>query len=163
MSTHLITRSLTLTRTADVPAAYTAGDVVGRATAAGGAVLSFASGGGSGNPFMITGSELRIDLTAVPATMTSFRLQLYNATPPSALGDHGAWDLPAGDAASYIGYIDLGTPVDVGSTLYVQAINLNKAVRVGENATLFAYLQTIGTYTPASGTTHLIALHAEGY
>jgi hypothetical protein len=159
---HLFTRTLALTRTADVNA-YIAGDVVGSAVAAGGAVLTFSSSGGAASPFSITGSELRVDLTAVPATMTSFRLHLYNATPPSALGDNAAWDLPAGDTASYVGYVDLGTPVDVGSTLYVQALNLNKAVRIAENAPIYAYLQTIGAYTPASGTTMLIALHSIGY
>ena len=162
MAVHLLSRVLNLTRTADV-VAYTAGDVIGSSASAGGAVLSFPSSGGNGKSFVVNGSELRIDLNAIPSGMTSLRLYLYSATPPSNLADNAAWDLPAGDASVFLGYVDLGTPVDLGSTLYVQAVNLGKAVRVREDSTLFGYLVTIAGYTPASGTTHQIVLHAEGY
>lgn len=161
MAKHFFSRKLDITRPANTTA-YTALDVVGTSTAAGGAVHVVNTGGGANGGFMIQGSEFRVDLTSVPAGMTSFRLYLYSATPPSALADNAAWDLPAGDVSVFLGYVDLGTPVDLGSTLYVQAINLNKTVNLSENATLYAYLQTTAGYTPASGTTMSLTLHAEG-
>jgi hypothetical protein len=86
--------SVTLTRTADTNA-YTANDVVGAATGST-AALSFASLGPPGANIMVTGCRLRIDVAAVPSGMTSFDLHLYDATPPSALGDNAAFDLPSG-------------------------------------------------------------------
>ena len=108
---------------------------------------------------MITTVELEIDVTAVPSGMTSFNLHLYSVTPPSALGDNAAWDLPSGDRASYLGYISLGTPVDVGSTLYVQTTQVNKHVKLA-GTSLFAYLVTVGAYTPSASVVKKITLHA---
>jgi hypothetical protein len=81
--------------------------------------------------------------------MTSFRLHLYDATPPSATADNAAWDLPAGDRANYLGYVDLGSPVDVGATLYVQTDQVNKQFRAS-TADLYGYLVTNGGFTPAA-------------
>lgn len=155
--------SNTLTRTANLTA-YTAGDVLGidNAGSAGAAALTFASMGPSaGGDILITDAELEIDKTSIPSGMTSFRLHLYSVTPPSALLDNAAWDLPSGDRASYMGYIDLGAPADLGSTLYVQTsgINLKRTLASGS---LYAYLVTNGGYTPASGDVHKITLHALG-
>lgn len=148
-------------RTADTNA-YTAGDVVGAGTGAAGAVITFTSMGLAAGDVMITDADLLINVNAVPSGMTSFRLHLYNATPPSALGDNAAWDLPAGDQAAYLGYVDLGTPVDVGSSLFVQQGGVNKKLRMGASTSLFGYLVTNGAYTPASGTTHYPRLNAVG-
>ena len=153
---------LSLTRTADTNA-YAAGDVIGTGTGSGNAVLDLGVlGPAAGGEVMITGATLEIDLAAVPSGMTSFRLHLYNAAPPSALADNAAWDLVSGDRASYLGYVDLGTPQDVGSTLFVQAdqINSQKTMPAGH---LFGYLVTNGGYTPASATVHKIILHAAGF
>ena len=111
---------------------------------------------------MITDTDFRIDLTGVISGMTTFRLHLYNITPPSALGDNAAWDLPAGDRASYLGYLDLGTIVDLGSTLYVERNGVNKKLLMGATTSLFGYLVTIGTYTPSSADVHTIRLNAVG-
>jgi len=151
--------AVTLTRTADTNA-YAANDVLGAATGST-AALTFSSMGTSGKRIMITSCALEIDATAVISGQTSYRLYLYNVTPPSALGDNAAWDLPSGDRASFLGYVDLGTPVDLGSTLYVEANNINKQI-VLSSANLFAYLVTNGAYTPASATVHVITLHAIG-
>lgn len=153
--------SVAITRPADT-SAYTAGDVIGTATGSTAGQqfdigqTAWADGGGE---YMITSASLMVALAAVPSGMTSFRLHLYNVTPPSALGDNAAWDLPSGDRASYLGYVDLGTPVDLGSTLYVQQDFLNKQVTLlsGE---VFGYLRTIGAYTPASQTIYTVKLHA---
>lgn len=153
--------SNTLTRTADA-VAYVANDVIGinNAGSAGAAALTFASmGPGGGGDIIITDVELEIDKTAVPAGMTSFRLYLYSVTPPSALLDNVAFDLPAGDRASFMGYIDLGTPIDLGSTLYVQTTGINMK-RTLASSSMFGYLVTNGGYTPASADVHKITLHA---
>lgn len=152
--------SATLTRPNDT-AQYTAGDVIG-AAAGSTAALTFASIGTAAKVIRITGVRLEIDVNAVPSGMTSFRLHLYNVTPPSALGDNAVWDLPAGDRASYLGYVDLGTPADVGSTLYVQSTGLDYDFLMGATTGLFGYLVTNGTFTPSASTVKAITLYAMG-
>lgn len=155
LTTEGYSSSVALTRKADTTA-YTAGDVLGPES--GTSALTFTAGAGAGE-YLITSASLLVPLAAVPSGMGNFRLHLYNVTPPSAYADNAAWDLPAGDRASYLGYVDLGTPVDVGSTLYVEANQLNKQITLA-SASLFAYLQTQGGgYTPASGTIYTVGLH----
>ncbi|HXJ01296.1 MAG TPA: hypothetical protein VNH44_08725 [Micropepsaceae bacterium] len=148
--------AVTLTRTADTNA-YAANDVLGAATGST-AALTFASVGPNGGEVMITSASLEIDSSAVISGETSYRLYLYNVTPPSATGDNGAFDLPSGDRASFLGYIDLGTPVDLGSTLYVQTDNINKQIKLS-GTNIYAYLVTNGAYTPTSARIHVITLH----
>jgi hypothetical protein len=148
--------SVSVTRTNDTNA-YTAGDVIGAAVGST-AALTFSGLAASSGEFLITSSELQIDATAVISGETSYRLYLYNLTPPSALGDNAAWDLPSGDRASFLGYIDLGTPVDIGSTLYVQADGLNKQINLA-SGNVFGYLVTIGAYTPTASRVHKVTLH----
>lgn len=134
---------VTITRPANVTP-YTAGDVVG-------GVITFPSMGAAGSQAMLTSVDLRIDIAAIPSGMTSFRLYLYSVTPPSALADNAVWDLPAGDRAGFIGYIDLGSPLDLGSTLFTQLDTINKHVKLGAAETaLFGYLVTTGGFTPAA-------------
>lgn len=97
----------------------------------------------------IESSVLRVDLAAVISGMTSYTLHLYNVTPPSALGDNAAWDLPSGDRSAYLGSISLGTPADVGSTLYIETQNHNKRVKLS-GTSLFGYLVTAGGFTPSA-------------
>lgn len=149
--------AVSLTRTNDTNA-YTANDVIGAATGATAAV-EFASIGPSAGDILITTAELEIDRNAVISGETSYRLYLYNVTPPSASGDNDAWDLPSGDRASFLGYVDLGTPVDLGSTLYVQTTQVNKHLKLA-GTSLFAYLVTIGAFTPAAQTVYKVTLHA---
>lgn len=137
--------------------AYTANDVEGSATGST-AAIEFTNMGLSGGEVIITSAAMEIDITAIPAGMTSYRLYLYGVTPPSALGDNVAWDLPAGDRASYLGYIDLGSPVDLGSTLYVETTNINKQLKLA-GTSIFAYLVTNGGYTPAASTVQKITIH----
>lgn len=150
--------SLSVTRTADTNA-YTANDVIGTGTSSGGAVLTFA-GLPAGGEILITTAQLEIDVNAVPSGMTSFRLYLYDSSPGSALADNAAFDLPSGDRSAFKGYVDLGTPVDLGSTLYVETSGINKQASVPNNGTLYGYLVTNGGYTPGSGDVFKITLHA---
>lgn len=150
-----VTSVVQLTRPADTNL-YAANDVLGAATGAS-AALAFALGAGE---FNITSTELEIDASALIVSEAGYRLHLYSATPPSALGDNAAWDLPAGDRSVYLGHLDLGTPVDHGSTLYVQVANINRPI-VLTGANVYGYLITLASYTPTSGRVHKITLHGE--
>lgn len=153
--------SVSFPRTADTNA-YTANDVVGAATGSSAALEFDAIGAAAGGESLITTAQLEIDVSSIPSGMTSFRLYLYSVTPPSALGDNAAWDLPSGDRASFLGYVDLGSPVDLGSTLYVETYSINKQVTVPAGGKLFGYLVTNGGYTPGSAANFKIKLHATG-
>ena len=123
------------------------------------AAVEFKNMGPTGARIMITSTQLEIDATAVISGETSYRLHLYNITPPSASGDNAAWDLPSGDRASYLGFIELGTPVDLGSTLYVEQNIVNKQTSLSTQS-LWGYLVTIGAYTPTAQRVHKITLHS---
>lgn len=141
----------TITRPANTTP-YTTLDNVGGATDLG--VL-----GPSAKAVKITSAQLEIDVTAIPAGMTTFTLHLYSVTPPSATADNGAFDLPAGDRASYLGAFSLGTPADLGSTLYCEVADVNKQVLLA-GTHLFAYLVTTGGFTPAANSeVYKITMH----
>jgi len=159
ISSQAYSAAVTLTRTADTNA-YAANDVLGAATGST-AALTFASMGADAGRVNISSISIEIDIAAVPASMAGMRLHLYNVTPPSALGDNTAWDLPAGDRASYLGFVDFGTPVDLGSTLYVEANGVDKQVKLA-GTSLFGYLVTAAGYTPASATVHVLTVHTKG-
>ncbi len=135
------TAQTTVTRPANTTP-YGAGDVVGGA-------IQFSTIGPSGGQIVITGADLRIDVAAIPSGMTTFRLYLYNVTPPSAIADNSAWDLPSGDRASFLGYIDLGTVLDLVATLFVENDSVQKKILLSGSANVFGYLVTAGAFTPA--------------
>lgn len=147
---------VSLTRTSDTNA-YTANDVIGAATGST-AAIEFTSMGPSGVEVLLTSAALECDAAAVISGEAGYRLHLYGVTPPSALGDNAAWDLPSGDRASYLGFIDIGQPVDLGSTLYCEANNLGKQIKL-TGTSIFGYLVTLGAFTPASATVRKITLH----
>ena len=149
--------AVSLTRTADTNA-YTANDVIGAATGST-AALTFAIAPSAGGQVMITSVALECDASAVISGEAGYRLYLYNVTPPSALGDNAAWDLPSGDRASFLGFVDLGQPVDLGSTLYVETNGLQKQITAA-SGNVFAYLVTLGAFTPASATVRVITVHS---
>ena len=148
---------VSFTRPADT-VAYTAGDVVGATAAA----ITFPDIGPEFGVVQITDADLRVDVASVPAGMTSFRLHLYNVTPPSALADNAVWDLPAGDRASYLGYIDHGSPVDVGASLFVQTAGTGIKTIQLKTSSLFGYLVTNGGFTPTSAAVKTIRLNSMG-
>lgn len=143
---------VTITRPANTTA-YDVRDVVG-------GVQTFSSIGPSAATIVITGAELEIDIDAIPSGMTSFRLHLYSAAPGTNLADNVAFDLPSGDRASYLGFLDLGAPEDLGSTLYVATDGLNKQLKLA-NANLYAYLVTSSAFTPGNGDVLRVTLHAQ--
>lgn len=152
---------LSFARTADTNA-YAAGDVIGinAAGSPGSAIHTLTGAGPSGGSVIITGWDLTIDATAIPAGMTTFGLDLYDAS-PTAILDNAAFDLVTADQLKHIARLDDIAVVDVGSSLYAFADNLNKCIKLAAATTsLFAELRTNGAWTPASGTTFRIRLHA---
>ncbi len=156
--------TVTITRPANTTA-YAGGDAVGvadtgTAANAGSAILEFAGiGNGIQNGHArITSSDLRINLDAVPAGMTSFTLHLYNEA-PAAILDNAAWRLVAADRTKYLGRLAVGTPAGAGEALWVSADALNKHVKLA-SASLFGVLVTAGGYTPSSAEVLAITLRA---
>jgi hypothetical protein len=140
---------LSITRPANTTP-YSANDVIGTNSTA---ALTFASIGAANGHILLTSIDLLHEVTAIPAGMTSFRLYLYNATPPSALADNAAFDLAAGDLTAYIGYVDFGIINDLGSNLFVQADNVLKQVQCDSSGNLYGYLVTNGSWTPGANST----------
>lgn len=121
-----------------------------------GAAQQFSLGAVSDGRIMITDATLMI--SGATAEATAWRLYLYNVTPPSATADDGAWDLPSGDRASFLGYVDLGTAVDLGSTQWVQTSAINMSVKLADQS-VFGYLVNLTTVTPAN-IAHIVTLTA---
>jgi hypothetical protein len=153
--------SVSITRTNDTNA-YVANDVIGAATGSTAAITFASIGPSAGGEVMITSVEFEIDASAVISGETSYNLYLYNVTPPSAVGDNGAFDIPSGDRASFVGKIALGTPVDEGSTLYIRTDGVNAQVTVPSGGSLFGYLVTVGAYTPTASRVYKVTLHGVG-
>jgi hypothetical protein len=130
-------------------ASHVAGDVNGGAQ-------EFTSMGLSAGRIMITSASLEID--GGTAEATAWRLYLFNVTPPSAIADDGAFALPSGDRASYLGQIDIGTAVDLGDTQWVETHGINKQIKLS-GTSVFAYLVNLTTLTPAN-VAHIVTLHA---
>lgn len=126
---------------------HTAGDCNGAAG-------TFALAAPSASMFMITDVMLEID--GATAEATGWILYLYNITPPSATADDGAWDLPSGDRASFLGQVTIGTAIDKGSTQYVEVHSVNKVVKLA-GTSLFGYLVNDTTLTPAA-VAHIVTI-----
>lgn len=143
--------------------AYTALDVIGIADSgtpanAGSAIHTFTSAGPSGGVVFITGWDLTIDLTAVPSGMSSFNLDIYDAS-PTAILDNAAYDLVTADQAKHLVRLDAVTPADLGSSLFAGISNLNYQVKLASGVTsLYGILSTNGGYTPASATRYRVRI-----
>jgi hypothetical protein len=143
--------------------AYTALDVIGVADVdvaanAGSAVLEFPTMGPAGGSLTLDEVILLIALAAVPGSMTTFRLHLFDAA-PTAILDNAAMDIPAGDRTKYLGFVDLVAPVDMGATLISQTTGLNRPLKLAAGSTsLFGLLATTGGFTPTSGEAYRLTL-----
>ena len=138
---------VTITRPANVTA-YTSGDVVG--DTGGSAIFTLSSIGPSAGYVMVQSIELVLGISAVPSGMTNFRLHFYDAS-PTAIVDNAVFDVLSGDRTKYLGYIDLPSPVDLGSTCFTQIDYPGKMFKLASASTsLYCELQTIGGFTPAA-------------
>lgn len=100
----------------------------------------------AGQSFTIKNSAIRInDATAVGSVFT---LHFYSMTPPSAIADDAAFDIPSGDRTSYLGSLAIAQPADVGSTQAAETQTHNKVIDLPADATgLWAYLVITTTAT----------------
>lgn len=130
-------------------ASHTAGDSVGVAT-------EFKLFGPPGGRVMVTSATLEIDDATVVAS--AFRVYLFSITPPSALADDAAFVLASGDRASFLGYVDLGTAIDLGSTQWVETHGINKQMKPLTTSSVWGYLINLTTVTPAA-VAHIVTLH----
>jgi len=148
--------SVTITRPSDTTA-YTAGDAVG--DAGGSAIIVFSGLGLAGGEIEIVSVQHEIDVAAIPSGMAGFKLHLYNAS-PTAIADNAAWDLIAGDRASYLGYCTLSTPEDLGGTLFFSDSFTGKQIKL-TTTSLYAVLQTVGGYTPTASAVKKVTIHTK--
>lgn len=146
----------TITRPANTTA-YTVGDVVG--DTGGSAIISLTSAGPSGGFVILQSVSLVFSDSVVPASMGAFRVHLYSVS-PTAIADNAAFDLVSGDRDTYMGYIDMPTPLDLGSTLYTQTDYPGRLIKLAAaSTTLFVELETRGAYTPVSASTVAIRVN----
>ena len=134
--------------------AYNAADVVG-------GVLEFPVFSTRGRGVLITGAQLMIEANALIASEAGYSLYLYSVTPPSALADNAAWDIPSGDRDAYLGALSLGTPTDLGSSLVASIKAQDLPVQM-QSSSIFAYLVTAAGYTPTAERVHRLKLWGIG-
>jgi len=140
----------TITRPSNTTA-YTANDVVG--DTGGSAIITLSGFGPSGGFVLIQSMSLVFSDSVVPAGMGAFRVHFYSAS-PTAIADNAPFDLVSGDRANYMGYVELPTPQDLGSTLYTQIDYPGRLVKLAAaNTTCYAEIETRGAYTPVSAST----------
>jgi hypothetical protein len=146
----------TITRPSNTTA-YTAGDVVG--DTGGSAIISLTSVGPSGGFVLVQSISLVFSDSVVPSGMGAFRLHLYSAS-PTAIADNAAFDLVSGERDTYMGFIDLPTPQDLGSTIYTQTDYPGRLIKLAAaSTTLFVEIETRNAYTPVSASTVSIRMN----
>ena len=136
------TSAPTVTRPANTDA-YIAGDVVGGLVT----FTNFGPTGGGG--VFITGASLMPYIASLPSGMTGFTFQLYNASPASPLSDNAPWVLADADRTAYLGPVSIGTPTDLGGTLYAEVNQVNKQILTA-GTSIYGYIVTVGGFTPAA-------------
>jgi hypothetical protein len=106
----------------------------------------------TGQFLIITDIEILWNTTTMPSGMSSFALYLYRVTPPSAVADNGAFSVPIGDRTAIIYpngiLLNAFTPRG-GGVISAQVNNLNLVVKL-TGTSLFAYLVTLGSFTPSA-------------
>ena len=130
-------------------ASHTNGDVHGGAQE-----IEFTPEPLSGSRIRIVSATLQINGGTVETT--TWRLHLFNVTPPSALADDAAFTLASGDRASYLGYVDFAQVVDMGDTLYIETTDIQKQLLLA-GTSLFGYLVNGTTLTPQA-VAHVVTL-----
>lgn len=97
----------------------------------------------------VLSAVIKIDQAALISGESSYRLHLYNVTPPSARAKNTAWARASGDLAAYRGALELGTPVAAGGTCYVktQLSDQQDFLLASGLNSLFGELVTVGGVT----------------
>lgn len=123
--------------------AFAANDVVGTSP---GTVMEFTNMGPANGVVLVTQALLKIKTGSVPSGMGNQRLFLFTSA-PTAIADNAAFDISTTDVSKLAGWIDLGTPIDNGSTIATQ--NIGDRLQVALSGTsLFGIRVTTTAYTP---------------
>ena len=152
--------TITFSRPANTTA-YTAGDVIGIADSvtaanAGSAIHELAGAGSSAAFLMVQSVQLIINLSSVTSGMAGFRVHLYQSS-PTAILDNAAYTFVTGDRVAWQDSFDLPAPSVRGSMLRSKAEYQGGLVKLAAaSSSLFAIVETIGAYTPASGTAYTL-------
>jgi hypothetical protein len=146
----------TITRPSNTTA-YTAGDVVG--DTGGSAIISLTAAGPTAGFVLVQSISLVFSDIVVPSGMGAFRIHMYSAS-PTAMADNTPFDLTSSDRATYMGYIDLPAPQDLGSTIYTQTDYPGRLIKLAAaSTTLFVEIETRNAYTPVSASTVSIRMN----
>ncbi len=159
----MVKGSVEFTRPADTTA-YTAGDVVSDSASAS-TLMDFASfartNGGGG---YIVAARL---LTDKKSTTPRMRVHLFNAANPTVAADNAAHKEIYADASKRMGYFDLpamSTPVDTTNSDQSRSIDMNLRfpfVTGGSTRSVYALLEALDAFTPASGEKFTLVLTGE--
>lgn len=144
----LVPNTATGTVTIGTGAAHSAGDVVSTDT---GAIISFDTGLPEGGGGFISASLVTLNQGAVFTGGAGYTLHLFNAA-PTAQATNAAFNLAAADVPKYIGYITIGTLVDLGDICAVQNVGHNKPFALTQYDTkLYGKLVCLGGETTITG------------
>jgi hypothetical protein len=147
--------SVTLTRPSNATA-YTAGAVVG--DTGGSAILTLSNSGPSGGYVLVQSVSLVFSDSFVPSGMGAFRVHLYSSS-PTAIADNAPFNLVSGDRSKYLGYIDLPTPQDFGSSLFTQSDYAGREIKLAaSSSSIYAQVETRNAYTPVSASTVTLSI-----
>lgn len=152
--------SITFTRPENT-SAYAAGDVIGIADSgtpanAGSAIHALTGAASSGAYVLVQSVQLLINLAAVPSGMTGFRVHLYSSS-PTAILDNAAYTFTSTDAPKWHDSFDLPAPSVRGSMLRAKAEYQGGVLKLdAASSTLYAIIETIGGFTPASATAYTL-------
>lgn len=130
-------------------------DVVGVADSetaanAGSAIHTFTNAGPAGGEVLVTGLDLYIYAGTALTSGTSYRVELYDAS-PTAILDNAAFNLVAGDRSKHLCSIALATPTDKGDTLVSENNQINQQIKLASGSTsIYAELVDVGGSTPTS-------------
>jgi hypothetical protein len=152
-----VSASATLIRPNDT-APYGAADVINTSTSAP-TVLEFDFGtDAAGATLMLTYAALQIAVNAIPAGMGYFKLHGYSSS-PTAIADNAAFNLPSGDRAKHLKWIQLNAPEDLGDTIKSVNDTLTTQITLAEGSSkLYAQLETPNAYTPTASVVKTITL-----
>lgn len=153
--------SVSKTRPNDT-SAYAALDVLSDSASAGSLWRFDGIAPAGGGKIALYRATLRIDVAAIPSGMGNFRLHLYTSQ-PTILNDNDAFDLPSGDRTKYVGFIEIPTPLDLGSTLWADTASQGYPFTLpitAASSTLWGHLQTVNGYTPTASAVKTVTIYA---
>lgn len=128
--------------------AYAALDVLGGGSPASSRIEFANIAPRGGGPIVLLYASLRVDVASLPSGFGQTRLHLYSE-PVIGLSDNDAYNLSSADRSKYLGYITLGTPLDLGDTLFSEDDFLRKQV-IATRSSIWAYAQTLSAFTPTA-------------